>query len=185
MKYILILLIAFVFVSCRSESDTVLSEDQRDFAAIGDSLTSISQQVLLSNVANAMQNGGPTNAIDYCHVNASTLIDSLSRANDVMISRISLKNRNEDNAPTNEEKMILKELDNSNLPSKLVSDGQQTIYYKPIRIGMTTCLKCHGELDKDIDQATLEIIQKHYPEDKAQGYQLNDFRGAWKVVFLR
>ena len=48
---------------------------------------------------------------------------------------------------------------------------------------MPACLKCHGTPEKDIDAATLEKLNLLYPEDLATAYQLNDFRGLWKVEF--
>ena len=57
------------------------------------------------------------------------------------------------------------------------------VYYKPIRIALPACLKCHGEPISDIDVATSEKIQNLYPADLATGYKLNDFRGLWKIEF--
>jgi hypothetical protein len=50
-------------------------------------------------------------------------------------------------------------------------------------LGMETCLKCHGEKNKEIEPKTLGVIQKLYPNDLAHGYKLKDFRGMWAVKF--
>jgi cytochrome c553 len=57
------------------------------------------------------------------------------------------------------------------------------VYYKPIRIVMPACLKCHGVPGTDIDSVTIQKLQSLYPADLATGYRLNDFRGLWKVEF--
>jgi len=47
---------------------------------------------------------------------------------------------------------------------------------------MPTCIHCHGKTE-EINPKVLSKIQKYYPNDKAQNYELNDFRGLWKVTF--
>jgi len=37
----------------------------------------------------------------------------------------------------------------------------------------------------EIAEETLKKIKERYPEDLAAGFELNDFRGAWKVTFKR
>jgi hypothetical protein len=46
-----------------------------------------------------------------------------------------------------------------------------------------TCLVCHGDPQTQIAEATLAKINDLYPEDKATGFAMNDFRGAWKITF--
>jgi hypothetical protein len=58
------------------------------------------------------------------------------------------------------------------------------IYYKPIRIGMPTCLKCHGN-EQELDQAAFQKIKTLYPEDKAINYSMGDLRGMWKISFQK
>ena len=52
--------------------------------------------------------------------------------------------------------IALKALSKGNI--KYYQNKNASIYYAPIRIGMPTCLKCHGEA-KDIDAPTLSKIK--------------------------
>ena len=56
------------------------------------------------------------------------------------------------------------------------------MYYKPIKTGMPTCLKCHGS-SAEIESKTLALINEKYPDDKAVGYSQGDLRGMWKIKF--
>jgi hypothetical protein len=60
--------------------------------------------------------------------------------------------------------------------------GQAT-FFAPIVIANELCLKCHGEPGQDISVANLAVIQKHYPQDEATGFQLGQLRGAWRIDF--
>ena len=104
-------LVLIVVQSCNSNnSDNGLNNATAvDYHRLGDSLSNIAQQTLLSNVANAMQNGGPVHAIDFCNIHASGLMDSLSKVNDVQITRITDKARNSKNlAPANDMALLRK-----------------------------------------------------------------------------
>ena len=71
------------------------------------------------------------------------------------------------------------------LESKIFVLEDSIEFYKPIFLGMDACLKCHGAPGTQIAEETLKKIKEHYPEDLATGFELNDFRGAWKVTFKR
>jgi hypothetical protein len=62
-------------------------------------------------------------------------------------------------------------------------ENRKIVYYKPIRIAMPACLKCHGSAEKDIDPKTLAIIRQKYPDDLATNYKEGDLRGLWKITF--
>lgn len=179
-----------VLVSCKSNSTTeqVESAIQQEantinYIEVGDSLTFLATQELLTNVARQMQDGGATQAIDFCNIHAMPIMDSLSKEYGVTISRISEKNRNPQNAANKQDKEILAYLKNSERKDSLVTSTTHPTYYKTIKVGMPTCLKCHGVPNKDITTETKLLLDEKYPNDKARGYQLGEFRGAWKVVF--
>jgi len=130
-----------------------------------------------------MKSKGPVGAIDFCNLNASTLMDSLSQVYKVDISRISSKPRNGANKPTDFELEILNSMETSNVMDTLRKNGNQVTYYKSITIGMPACIKCHGIPETDISQETLKVIEKLYPNDLAKNYSIGDFRGAWKIQF--
>lgn len=110
-------------------------------------------------------------------------MDSLSMDYNVSIQRISGKNRNENNSPTAADKPVLEWLSSSEHNDTLVNSDDGYVYYKSIRIGMPTCLKCHGTPYQDIDTATVEVLNQYYPKDLARNYKIGDFRGAWKIGF--
>jgi hypothetical protein len=62
----------------------------------------------------------------------------------------------------------------------LLIGDQHAVYYKPIKIMMPTCLKCHGN-SSDLDAAALQQIQVKYPDDLAVNYEQGQLRGMWKV----
>ncbi len=194
MKFLLVsFLLIFVASGCFRNEENPEPESTKntgtDYLKLGDSITILAQQTLLTQVVSAVQRAGHPGAVDYCNIHASSLLDSVAKANKCTIKRISLKNRNSNNAPvTDEEKEILVQFEDSIDAGKKVKPVLHTtngalLYYKPIVLGMDACLKCHGDEKKDISPETLAMIKKKYPSDKATGYKLNDLRGAWKVEF--
>ena len=183
-KYLLLVIAIAFFLSCNVPNTKISDEVYISHIKKGDEITNLAQATLLGNVSNAMQKGGPSYAIEFCNLSASTLIDSLSRLNNCVISRVSEKNRNpENNLKSEPEKKIWKLMQTKLNIDTLIQDNQSLVYYKSIKIALPACLKCHGVEKTDISPATLEKINQLYPRDLATGYQLNDFRGLWKVEF--
>ncbi len=183
-KYLLLVIAIAFFLSCNVPNTKISDEVYVSYIKRGDEITNLAQATLLGNVSNAMQKGGPEYAIEFCNLKASTLIDSLSRLNNCVISRVSEKNRNpENNLKSEPEKKIWKLMQTKLNIDTLIQDNQSLVYYKSIKIALPACLKCHGVEKTYISPATLEKINQLYPRDLATGYQLNDFRGLWKVEF--
>lgn len=185
MRITIIITLVFGLVSCQDTEDkhevSSIAHSNESLYQLGDSISALAQQELLFNVANAMQNGGPEYAVEFCNLNAFRIVDSLSKYHQVKISRISDKNRSPGNKPSESESSLLRELEELNKKDTVLTANGSSTYYKSIRIGLSTCLKCHGPIDS-IDPSTHSKIVEKYPNDKAINYQLNDFRGAWKVV---
>lgn len=160
-----------------------------DYQAKGDSIALLAQQTFIKALTKAIADSGTHYAVKFCNLNAQSLIKDLEIANNCKIGRISAKNRQILNAPVDalDKKMLqdyeLNHQSKNPIGSKVTQDKTVFKYYKPITIGMPTCLKCHGKPEQDIEPKTLEIIREKYPKDLATGYQLNDFRGLWKIVF--
>lgn len=114
---------------------------------------------------------------------------NLSEVFDCQISRISEKNRNPTNKPEIDlsknqlKKYTQKHRKGENLEPKVYLLDNKVEYYKPITIKMETCLKSHGQSGQDIANSTQEMLKEKYPDDKATGYKMCDFRGNWKVTF--
>lgn len=182
----LLFLSVLFLISCSQKQKSVETAGVMDTSAIlkrGDTISNLVQKVLLANVMQAMKSGGPSFAITYCSEKAMTLTDSLGKTYNCRIQRISDKYRNTANKPTKTDSDILSKM---NLLSPMIPmvlwENNNAVYYKPIKIAMPACLKCHGSVE-NIDAKTLEIIRKKYPDDLATNYKEGDLRGLWKITF--
>jgi hypothetical protein len=180
-NYFLIAVLAILMISCKSKID---NETYSEFQKKGSEISSLTQSVLLSNVGQAMQTGGPVYAVEFCNLKASTLVDSLNSTNNCKISRVSAKNRNPENGlKTKADQILWSIFETGTLIDTIIQENKILVYYKPIKTALPACLKCHGDLGSDIDSATSERLKNLYPADLATGYKLNDFRGLWKIEF--
>jgi hypothetical protein len=181
-NYFLITVFAVLLFSCKTKIDNAI---YAEFTQKGNEITNLAQSVLLANVSQAMQAGGPVYAVEFCNLKASSIIDSLNRVNNCEISRVSDKNRHpENNLKTAADKILWALFEAGSVTDTLIQENKKLVYYKPIKTAMPACLKCHGVPGSDIDEATTEKLLNLYPNDLANGYQLNDFRGLWKIEFV-
>ncbi|MBN2635616.1 MAG: DUF3365 domain-containing protein [Prolixibacteraceae bacterium] len=173
-----------ILVSCNGKASKIDPETYSEYQKRGDEVTNLAQATLLANVGSAIQKGGTEYAVEFCNLQASTIVDSLNSVNNCTISRLSEKNRNpENNLENSSDFTIAKMMSTGAVKDTLIFAKNMLIYYKPIRTGLDACLKCHGDPQTDINEHTLTKIKNLYPNDLATGYQLNDFRGIWKVEF--
>jgi len=186
----LLIATAIFVASCSSQQQKAaeLSQSIDTFALLlkGDTISAQVQKVLLSNVMQAIKAGGPEYAVTFCNERAMPLTDSLAKANNCMIQRVSDKYRNPANKLTEYDQEIWKQL-NSSTPANpiLVAENGKMVFYKPIEIAMASCLTCHGTAGKEINEKTAKIISEKYPNDLATGYEEGDLRGLWKITFLK
>lgn len=178
--YLLILAFLFLF-SCFSNIDSsTYSEIQKE----GREVAAKAQTALLQNVGEAIQKGGSEYAVEFCNLKASSIIDSINQEFNCTISRVSDRNRNPNAALSSmQENEIWKIFHEGTLSDTIVQNNKNLIFYKPIKIGMPACLKCHGNPESDINLVTQQKLKDLYPNDLATGYSLNDFRGLWKIEF--
>lgn len=192
------LFMTLLFASCgqnevqeNPEVQAMSETEKEEKLALGDLISNMAQATLLQNVSKEMQAGGPVHAVEFCNIQAVPLMDSISKANKVKIERVTDKNRNPHNylKTENDKSAWVKFKESffkSEKPVPFIQEENQTlVYYKPIAMGMPTCLKCHGAPVQDIDLATAEKINEKYPNDLATNYKMGDFRGMWKVTFER
>jgi hypothetical protein len=187
----LLLISLFLVLSCRQKpSENKLdSETYARYLAAGHEVSGTAQAALLANVSRAMQQGGSLYAIEFCNLHAAGITDSLSRKWNCDIARISEKNRNPENGlKTDTDKQMWDYFfalhRNGAQHDTIVALEGQPVYYRPIIAGMPACLQCHGS-PQETDPATYSKIRELYPSDLAMGYNLNDFRGLWKISFAR
>jgi hypothetical protein len=199
MKQFIFLLIAMIFIfnyySCQSEKSADLTTEvsEATIKTIGDSLSAALMSKLKGALMQAIEDSGIVSAIRVCNTKALPLTEEVSQLTEqpVSIKRTSYKYRNPQNAPNEDEKVVLQYFEklmdeNKPLPEnylqKVERDG--IIYYnyfKPMQVG-GLCLNCHGDPEQ-MNPEVVGIIDKLYPEDTAKGYQAGDFRGAISITF--
>ncbi|ABV39040.1 conserved hypothetical protein [Shewanella sediminis HAW-EB3] len=132
----------------------------------------------------AMQQGGPVNAVDVCAIKAPEIARELSEQSGWNIRRVSLKNRNASAVADAWEQKVLKEFESqlaAGKPAKELERGELVDgEYRFMKAQVTTplCLKCHGS---NLAQPLHDKIKMNYPDDLALGYQAGEIRGAFSL----
>ncbi len=134
-----------------------------------------------------IQKNGLPGAINYCSLEAIPITDSISKMEQVEISRVSHKYRNPLNAANAREIEMIDEYISRHgkgelLTAQVVSEDGRLIYYSPIVLGSPMCLSCHGETEK-IAIGVRDVLNEKYPDDKAVNFKFNEIRGMFKIVF--
>lgn len=188
--FILLALSAVIFTACQPKAKPNLTpEETAEYLEQGKEIIKQSFMALSGQLAAAMQEGGVQNAVSYCNLHASPIIDSLSRVYNAEISRVTSRPRNQANMANVEEVDILadylKVLSVDGPLSYFVqsTSREDVTFYGPILIISPLCLKCHGEIGSEIASEDYELIRTLYPEDQATGYKHHELRGLWKVKF--
>ena len=172
-----------LFLSC-AENKVEISENQ----VAGMRATAMEFMKDLKGILiNQIQTNGILQAVSVCSDTAQVLTNNFGVEKGVYIKRVSLKNRNVNNAPDDFEKMILNkftmmqqnnELNNETEYAEIVEEGEFKYlrYVKPILV-QAECLNCHGS-ENEIMPEVKQLISQAYPDDKAVGYKIGDLRGA-------
>ncbi|OOZ38005.1 hypothetical protein BOW52_09635 [Solemya elarraichensis gill symbiont] len=138
----------------------------------------------------AMSEGGAPHAIKVCNEKTAGIASDISAETGYNLGRVSLKNRNPDQAASGWNQTVLEEFEarlaNGEPIDKLVfktivtqEDGSQEFrMMKAIPTGKV-CLNCHGSEIKD--EVTMKLDEL-YPEDNARGFKEGDIRGAFVVT---
>lgn len=156
-----------------------------DYLEQGKSFAMQTKAQLGKNLMAAIQSDGPAGAVEFCNIRAYPLTDSMATALNAEIKRVTDQPRNPDNQANEEELNYIRTakslLSEGMAVEPVVKDrGASVTGYYPITTN-AMCLKCHGQPEKDINQATLDVLAALYPNDKAKGYGLNELRGIWVV----
>ena len=140
---------------------------------------------LKTELEQAMKNGGPVEALNVCNTKAPAIAQQISSEQGLQVGRVSLKNRNPNNAPNEWQSAVLNQFetrkangeDAANLVYAEVVD-KEFRFMKAIPTG-AVCLNCHGT---QISPAVSAKLTELYPQDKAIGFHEGDLRGAFVVV---
>ncbi len=184
-------LVVLVVAGCQSNPNSEASKLNTDIQESTDSLMNRSKELALltgktlkGELMSAIQRGGVQEAINYCNVNALALTDSISKNKQVTIQRVAERNRNPENKLDDTSQEVFDSMKQAIQAGKkpepiIVSSANKHVFFAPIRLE-GACLSCHGTEDQ-IGKENLAIIQSHYPNDKAVGFQPGDLRGMWRI----
>lgn len=161
----------------------VLAADVQQLSAEGAALIPPFQQQLLDTVKAAMQDGGPTKAVEACQLLAPQITAQHSQA-PWQIGRTALKLRNPANAPDAWERQVLEQFAARAAAGEAVMelrhaevvDGEFRMM-KAIPTG-EPCLACHGQ---NLKPELAAVIDQRYPQDQARGFALGELRGAFTL----
>jgi hypothetical protein len=183
-----IFIVLFCSVSFLLSVEQVLADDFDQQVKDSRQLIKSLADELKSTLQSSMKKDGPVKSIEVCQVQAPLIAGRLS-AEDVSVSRTSLKTRNSGNQPDDWERSVLIEFEKRKKQGELLQDmdfyevsqvdGKQVFrYMKAIPTG-DVCLKCHGS---NIATPLAEKIKSLYPDDRATGFSKGDIRGAFSVT---
>jgi len=155
-----------------------------DYLGKGRHIVMTTKKTLGKNLKKTIKTKGTKEAVSFCSVKAYPILDSMSTFFSADIVRVSNKNRNPNNlANKKETEYILtyqKQLDNGEELKPILEEADEAVtFYMPI-VTNDMCMQCHGAKE-NIKPEVLEEIKKHYPNDKALGYTVNQIRGIWRV----
>lgn len=175
-----------VQVSYIKQNDETYNTLKKKAAAV----IKISEVELGKALQNALKEGGPEYAVDFCNIEAMEITDSISKAEGLVVRRLAKKNRNPKNETNAIESKIFKQyvmdyLTGVTLKSKVAIDEEgHPVYYKPI-VTKSNCLMCHGTPGETMTTELAEKISSLYPEDKAINFAKGHPRGMWAVTFTK
>lgn len=139
-----------------------------------------------------LQAGGPAEAVDFCHAQAPRIAAQVAKAHGVHLGRLAVpgRNRNPTQDPTGWQldaaKAFQQAVDAGGNPADQVRllttglpDGVAARFAKGIAVE-PPCLACHG---RQIAPRVREVLARHYPGDRATGFDVGDLRGLlWVEV---
>ena len=130
-------------------------------------------------LSEALQNGlkgGTTAAMEACQLMAPALQSNLSSGL-IELGRATHKPRNTNNVVEpwmHSAHLSYLQGDSSSAQQVELEDGA-TGYIEPIYV-KAGCLQCHGSV---LTPEVSDYLAKHYPDDRATGFSLGDYRGLF------
>jgi len=153
--------------------------------------TSELKQGLVGKLKSAMDEGGPTQAIQVCTEQAAQTQNEVSRQKGWKITRVTNKVRNPLlGTPDTWEQKVLNEFDKQISEGKDPStiehaevtqetNGQYFRYMSPL-VTQVLCTNCHGPKDQ-LEPEVKQTLKENYPHDQATGYETGELRGAVSI----
>ncbi|RDD63917.1 Tll0287-like domain-containing protein [Ferruginivarius sediminum] len=143
---------------------------------------------MMQHLQTEMKDKGPAEATRVCRHLAPEISNRIEADTGWEIRRTALRVRNPENAPTEAERGVLLSFETRAMAGQSMEamdsvrlierDGRRYVHYMRAIPTFEPCLVCHGE---DIPQDVEAAIEKHYPNDRATGFQTGDLRGAFSL----
>ena len=147
----------------------------------GDSLTATADSLLRRTLAHELAAGGVAQAMAFCRPETYHAVDSLAGVLKATARRVSEHPRN----PGSQAPLLATEM-RPDTGRTIRRPSQEVFFYqRPIVLNNQICLRCHGEVGKDISKADYALIQQKFPRAQATGYRLGQPMGAWQVSMQR
>ena len=147
----------------------------------GDSLSATADTLLRRTLARELAAGGVARAAAFCKPEAYRFVDSLAGVLKATARRVSERPLN----PAHRGVLPANEM-RTDTTRTISRESQEVFFYqRPIVLNNALCLRCHGEIGKDIAAADYALIKQQYPQDQATGYQLGQPMGAWQISLRR
>lgn len=165
----------------------VSGPDEVTYIRIGKEIADTIGNTLKQNLQQAMKEGGPVNAVQFCNMEAMALTNAYSAKYNTEVKRVSDRNRNPKNAANEKELAVLEDFKRTlesgePLSPKVAIDAEgRKNFYAPIFTG-GACLACHGNVG-NMQPELVAAIDSLYPNDKAKGYAAEELRGIWSIKF--
>lgn len=167
-------------------ANTAHAADEAALTAEAASLVQRFAGQLKPQLKQAMQEGGPVHAVSVCAEAAPAIARALSEESGWQIKRVSLKARNPKAVPDDLERQVLEDFDArraaGELPATLTYSALANGEFHFLKAQPTEglCLACHGS---QVAPEVAAVLAKHYPADRARGYQAGDIRGAFSLRY--
>ena len=173
----------------QAPAEATASFDQKAEVESAKKITQAFAGALKGELMAAMSAGGPVAALDVCNKKAIPITEQSAKEQGAQISRVSLKVRNPDNVPNEQQMKVLEDFDKRAAAGEdiekmahvevIEADGKKQLQFMKALPTGGLCLSCHGaELAPDVSAKLAEL----YPADKATGYVAGQVRGAIVVV---
>ena len=147
----------------------------------GDSLTTTADTLLRQTMTRELAAGGVARAAAFCRPETYHLVDSLAGVFKATARRVSERPRN----PASKFPLLPEEM-RTDTTRTITRPSQEVFFYqRPIVLNNKLCLRCHGEIGKDILAADYAVINQKFPQDQATGYKLGQQMGAWQLSLRR
>lgn len=175
---------AFLFLQCGNKVIQQETSNKKVATISSDSLHSFAtetKKLLMKNVSEQMQKGGPELALEFCNIEAMPLTKSMSEKHGLEISRVSDKSRNPKNVANQEELKLIDQYKKQLLAGELLKPVRTENHYYEALVTNAMCLQCHGEPGKNIQPKVASKISELYPADLAMGYKENEVRGLISI----